>query len=60
MDSKVQKDSGLTLGDKPCPAPECAIADAVENAKRILEKIDERWPAPRAEAEAECAREGVF
>jgi hypothetical protein len=24
---------------------ECAIADAVENAKRILEKIDERWPS---------------
>jgi hypothetical protein len=32
------------IGDKPCPARECAIADAVENAKRILEKIDERWP----------------
>jgi len=29
---------------KPCPARECAIADAIENAKRILEKIDERWP----------------
>ena len=27
---------------KPCPARECAIADAIENAKRILEKIDER------------------
>lgn len=25
-------------GDKPCPARECAIADAIENAKRILEK----------------------
>jgi len=23
---------------------ECAIADAIENAKHILEKIDERWP----------------
>jgi hypothetical protein len=32
------------IGDKLCPARECAIADAVENAKRILEKIDERWP----------------
>jgi hypothetical protein len=32
------------IGDKPCPARECAIADAVENAKRILEEIDERWP----------------
>jgi len=30
------------IGDKPCPARECAIADAGENAKRILEKIDER------------------
>ena len=29
---------------KPCPARECAIVDAIENAKRILEKIDERWP----------------
>jgi hypothetical protein len=28
-----------------CQARECAIADAVENAKRILEKIDERWPS---------------
>ena len=30
---------------KSCPARECAIADAVENANRILEKIDERWPS---------------
>ncbi len=38
----------LSLSDnfvpEPCPARECAIADAVENAKRILEKIDERRP----------------
>jgi hypothetical protein len=33
------------IGVKPCPARECAIADAVENAKRILERIDERWPS---------------
>ena len=33
------------IGVKPCPARECAIADAIENAKRILEKIDERWPS---------------
>jgi len=33
------------IGDKPCPARECAIVDAVENAKRILEKIEERWPS---------------
>jgi len=32
------------IGAKPCPARECAISDAVENAKRILEEIDERWP----------------
>ena len=30
------------IGVKQCPARECAIADAIENAKRILEKIDER------------------
>ena len=33
------------IGVKPCPARECAIADAIENAKCILEKIDERWPS---------------
>ena len=27
------------------PAREGAIADALENAKRILEKIEERWPS---------------
>jgi len=32
------------IGVKPCPARECGVADAVENAKRILDKIDERWP----------------
>ena len=37
------------IGVKPCPARECAIADAVENAKRILEQIDERWPTERAD-----------
>jgi hypothetical protein len=30
------------IGVKSCPARECAIADAIENAKRILEKIEER------------------
>jgi hypothetical protein len=29
----------------PCPATECAIADAVGAANKILEKIDARWPA---------------
>jgi len=32
------------IGDRPCPARECAIADAIKNAKHILETIDERWP----------------
>jgi len=35
------------IGSQPCPARECAIADAIENAKRILEKIDERWPSQK-------------
>jgi len=25
------------IGVKPCPARECGISDAIENAKRILE-----------------------
>ena len=33
------------IGVKASPARECAIADAVENARRILQRIDERWPA---------------
>ena len=32
------------IGSKPCPARECAIADAVCNAELILRRIDERWP----------------
>jgi hypothetical protein len=35
------------IGARPCPARECAIADAIDNAKRILEKIEERWPTRR-------------
>jgi hypothetical protein len=31
---------------KPCPATECAIADAIAAASKILEKIDARWPKP--------------
>jgi len=26
------------IGDRPCPVRECAIADAIENAKRVLEQ----------------------
>jgi hypothetical protein len=33
------------IGDKPCPAREACIADAIRNAELILKKIDERWPA---------------
>ena len=33
------------IGDKPCPAREACIEDAIRNAERILRKIDERWPA---------------
>ena len=32
------------IGVKSCPARKCAVADAIENAKCILEKIDGRWP----------------
>jgi len=35
------------IGVRSCPARECAIADAVENAKRILDKIDEGWLTQR-------------
>ena len=31
-------------GDKPCPAREYAIADAITKAEQILKRIDERWP----------------
>ena len=31
-------------GVKPCPARECAIADAIANADLILKRIEERWP----------------
>ena len=33
------------IGDKPCPARETCMEDAIHNAERILQKIDERWPA---------------
>ena len=33
------------IGSKPCPARECAIADAISSAELILKRIDERWPA---------------
>jgi len=33
------------IGDKPCPARECAISDAITKAEQILKRIDERWPS---------------
>lgn len=33
------------IRSKPCPARECAIADAISKAELILRRIDERWPA---------------
>jgi len=35
------------IGSKPCPAQECAIADAIENAKRILERSMSDGPVRR-------------
>ena len=32
------------IGDRPRPAREVCIEDAIRNAERILQKIDERWP----------------
>jgi hypothetical protein len=32
------------IGDKPCPAREYAIADAITKAEQILKRIDERCP----------------
>ena len=32
---------------KPSPALECAIADAIALAERIMSKIDRRWPASK-------------
>jgi hypothetical protein len=32
---------------KPCPATECAIADAIAAANRILERIDSLWPSTK-------------
>ena len=34
------------IGSKPCPARECAIADAISNAELILRRIHQRCPAP--------------
>ena len=33
------------LGDKPYPAREYAITDAITKAEQILKRIDERWPS---------------
>ena len=35
------------IGNKPCPARECAISDAISNAELILRRIDEHWPGEK-------------
>jgi len=32
------------LDDRPSPARESAIADAIKNAERIMQRIDAKWP----------------
>jgi hypothetical protein len=32
------------IGDRPSPAREACIANAISNAEMILRKIDQRWP----------------
>ena len=34
----------VEIGDKRCPAREACMEDAIRNAERILQKIDQRWP----------------
>lgn len=38
------------IGDRPCPAREAFIANAIRNGK--MKKIDRRWPANLAEENA--------
>jgi hypothetical protein len=40
------------IGDKPCPAREAGIVNAIGNAELIVRKIDQRWPANLAEENA--------
>jgi hypothetical protein len=40
------------LGDRPSPAREACIADAVSNAEMILRKIEQRWPAAKLSEKA--------
>jgi hypothetical protein len=35
------------LGDKPSPAREACIANAISNAETLMRRIDDRWPAVR-------------
>jgi hypothetical protein len=41
VDNKVRKDSGFSLGDRPCPARKCAISDAISNADLTLKRDGE-------------------
>jgi hypothetical protein len=40
------------LGEKPSPAREACIANAISNAEMILRKIDQRWPTVNANQKA--------
>jgi len=40
------------LGDRPSPAREACISDAITNAELILKKIDQRWPTNVSEKAA--------
>ena len=44
------------IGDRPCPAREMCIEDAIRNAERILEKIDQKCattlPVPASDAQS--------
>jgi hypothetical protein len=40
------------LGDRPSPAREACIADAISNAELMLRKIDQRWPATKLSEKA--------
>lgn len=38
------------VGDKPSPARESCISNAISTAEMILRKIDQRWPAAEKQA----------
>ncbi len=36
------------LGDKPSPAKEACIAEAISRAEDVLSRIEERWPSGKS------------